>query len=55
MNKINSINRFLKKSSDKHYPAEGNATLCGLIVDCNTSSGLANKVESFIYGGELNK
>ncbi len=55
MNKINSLNRFLKKSSDKHYPAEGDATLCGLIVDCNTSSGLANKVESFIYGGELNK
>ena len=53
MNKQNSLNRFLKKDSIKHFPADGNATLCGLIVECNTSSGLANRVETFIYGGEL--
>ncbi len=53
MNKTNSLNRFLKKNSIKHFPAEGNATLCGLIVECNTSNGLACKVEPFIYGGEL--
>ena len=50
MNKTNSLNRFLKKDSTKHFPAEGNATLCGLIVECNTSNGLAYKVEPFIYG-----
>ena len=55
MNKINSLNRFLKKESQRHYPAEGEATLCGLIVECDTSNGLANKVESFIHGGELIK
>jgi len=55
MNKTNSLNRFLKKASIKHFPAEGNATLCGLIVECNTSNGLADKVEPFIYGGELTK
>ena len=55
MNKTNSLNRFLNKDSQKHYPAEGEGTLCGLIVECNTSNGLANKVESFIKGGELNK
>ena len=55
MNKTNSLNRFLKKESQKHYPAEGEATLCGLIVECNTSNGLANKVETFIHGGELIK
>ena len=55
MNKINSLNRFLKKESQKHYPAEGEATLCGLIVECNTLNGLANKVETFIHGGELIK
>ena len=55
MNKENSLNRFLKKESQKHYPAEGEGTLCGLIVECNISNGLANKVESFIKGGELNK
>ena len=55
MNKENSLNRFLKKESTKHFPAEGNATLCGLIVECNTSNGLAYKAEPFIYGGELIK
>jgi len=53
MNKENSLNRFLKKNSIKHYPAEGEATLSGLIVECDTSNGLANKVEPFIFGGGL--
>ena len=53
MNKTNSLNRFLKKDSIKHFPAEGIATLCGLIVECNTSNGLARKVEPFKYVGEL--
>ena len=53
MNKENSLNRFLKKDSKKHYPAEGEATLSGLIVECDASNGLANKVEPYIYGGEL--
>ena len=53
MNKVNSLNKFLKKESTKHFPAEGNATLSCLIVECNKSNGLAIKVEKFIYGGEL--
>ncbi len=53
MNKENSLNRFLKKDSKKHYPSEGEATLSGLIVECDTSNGLANKVEPFIFGGGL--
>ena len=53
MNKENSLNRFLKKNSTKHYPAEDEATLAGLIVECDTSNGLANKVEPFIFGGGL--
>jgi len=55
MNKENSLNRFLKKNSTKHYPAEGDATLSGIIVECNTSNGLAYKAEPYIYGGELIK
>ena len=55
MNKENSLNRFMKKDSVKHYPAKGDATLCGVIVDCNIETGLANKIDSFIYGGQLNK
>ena len=49
MNKTNSLNRFLKKDSTKHFPAEGNATLCGIIVECDTSNGLAKKAEPFIF------
>ena len=54
MNKDNSLNRFLKKDSVKHFPANGEATLSGVIVDCNIETGLANKVESYIFGGQLN-
>ena len=53
MNKDNSINRFMKKYSVKHFPAKGEATLSGVIVDCDAETGLANKVESYIFGGQL--
>ena len=55
MNKDNSINRFMKKDSVKHFPEKGEATLSGVIVDCNIETGLADKVQSYIYGGQLNK
>ena len=55
MDKKNSLNRFLKKNSIKHFPAEGNATLSGIIVECNPNNGLAYKAQPFIYGGELTK
>ena len=54
MNKDNSLNRFMKKDSVKHFPATGDATLCGVIVDCNIKTGLANKIESYIFGDLLN-
>ena len=53
MDKDNSINRFLKKKSMKHFPAIGEATLCGVIVECDIETGLAKTIENFIYGGEL--
>ena len=53
MNKNNSLNRFLKKDSVKHFPAEGEATLSGAIVDCDIKTGLAKKIKSFIFGGQL--
>ena len=53
MDKDNSLNRFMKKNSIKHFPAKGDATLCGVIVDCDIKTGLANKIESYIFGGEL--
>jgi len=53
MNKDNSINRFLKKKAIKHFPSKGDASLCGVIVDCDIETGLAMNIESFIYGGKL--
>jgi len=53
MNKNNSLNRFLNKNSQRHFPAEGTASLCGVIVDADTETGLAKNVESFICGGDL--
>ena len=53
MDTVNSLNRFLKKNSTKHFPAIGEATLSGVIVDCDVETGLAINIENFIYGGEL--
>ena len=53
MNTENSLNRFLKKNSIKHFPAIGDATLCGVIVDCNIETGLASNIKSYIYGDQL--
>ena len=53
MDKENSINRFLKKNSIKHFPAVGEATLSGVIVDCDLKTGLSKNVESYIFGSQL--
>ena len=53
MNKENSLNKFLKENSTKHFPSTGNATLCGVIVDCNIKTGLANQIENYIFGDNL--
>ena len=53
MNKDNSLNRFMKKDSIKHFPAVGEASLSGVIVSCNLETGLADSVESYIFGGLL--
>ena len=53
MNKSNSLNKFLKKEAKKHFPSIGEASLCGVIVEANIKSGLADKIENFIFGGEL--
>ena len=56
MNKENSIKRFFKeKDSVKHFPAEGEGTLSGIIVETNTETGLAKKVSRLIEGGSLTK
>jgi len=54
MDKFNSLNKFFKKKeAKKHFPASGEASLCGVIVEANINNGLADKIENFIYGGDL--
>ncbi|MDA7829082.1 TIGR00282 family metallophosphoesterase [bacterium] len=56
MNKENSIRKFLKdKEATKHFPAEGEGTLSGIIVETNVDTGLAKKVSRLINGGSLAK
>ena len=55
MNKENSLNRFLKKNSTKHFPAIGDATLCGVMVECDLETGLANNIQSYINGNFFKK
>ena len=53
MDKFNSLSKFFKRETKKHFPATGEASLCGIIVEANIKSGLADKIENFIYGGDL--
>ena len=53
MDKENSLNKFLKKNSIKHFPSIGEATLCGVIVDCDIKTGLAISIKSYIFGDQL--
>ena len=54
MNKENSVKKFLKdKDATKHFPAEGEGTICGIIVETNIETGLAKSVTRLIDGGSL--
>ena len=54
MNKENSIKKFFKeKEAKSHFPAEGEGTLSGVIVETNFETGLATKISRLIYGGSL--
>ena len=56
MNKENSLKRFFKdKSALSHFPAEGEASISGIIIEADHKTGLANKVFRIIKGGILNK
>ena len=55
MDKENSIMKFLKSDkAQRHFPAVGESTLSGIIVEGDIETGLAKKIERFIYGGVLN-
>ena len=55
MNAENSINRFYRRDSKKHFPAEGEASLCGAIIEANPKNGLATNISQFIFGGQLQR
>ena len=55
MNAENSINRFYRRESVKHFPAEGDASLCGAIIKANPKDGLATSISQFIFGGKLQR
>ncbi len=56
MNKENSINKFLnKKSTTKHFPAIGEASLSGVIIKTDDKTGLSLDIEPLIIGGSLKK
>ena len=52
-NKEIFIKKFLKMKSKKNYPVANDISLCGLIVDADLATGLAKKVQNFIFGGKL--
>ena len=55
MDKNNSIDKFLKKDTKKHFPAKGISSICGVIVDVSKETGLAIQIRNFITGGTLQK
>ena len=44
MDKNNSIKRFLKEDSVKHFPSKGEASISGVIVEIDKETGLAIKI-----------
>ena len=56
MNKENSLKKFLKdKKATHHFPAEGEGTLSGIIIEADSKTGLAKKITRLIEGGSLTK
>jgi len=54
MNRDNSLKKFLKDpTAEKHFPALGEATISGLLVEADAKSGLAKKINQIIIGGSL--
>ena len=43
----------MKEGSIKNFPAKSDATLSGVIIDCDVETGLANNIQSYFFGGHL--
>ena len=55
MDKNNSLNKFLNKDAKKHFPAIGEVSLTGAIIEGDIETGLAKSIRQFIFGGVLEK
>ena len=56
MNKENSLKKFLKdKNAIAHFPAKGEASLSGIIIEADNTTGLTKKITRLIEGGSLTK
>ena len=54
MNKENSLKRFLNdKNAKDHFPAEGEATISGVIVEGDEKTGLAKNITQIMLGKNL--
>jgi calcineurin-like phosphoesterase len=54
MKKETSVARFVSKMpGERMAPAEGPATLCGLLVETDARTGLARRIEPLRLGGRL--
>ncbi len=56
MNKENSLKKFLKaKDATNHFPARGEASISGIIIEADYTTGLAKKITRLVQGGVFNK
>lgn len=54
MQKAAAVGRFIRKlPGDKLAPAEGPATLCGVVVETHDATGLAKSIQPLRLGGRL--
>ena len=54
MNKENSIKKFKKDpSAGSHFPAVGQASMSGVIIDADDHTGLASDINQIFLGGNL--
>ena len=54
MDKAEPLQRFLRKLPvERMKPAEGEATICGVVVDTDDKTGLALRIEPIRLGGKL--
>ena len=52
MDKNNSLMKFLKsKDTKKHFPANGEGSLSGVIIEADEKTGLTKKISRLIEGG----